>query len=297
MFPFIYIHLPRIRNLTVDRPNQKSYDGPVRQLVAVRVRVRRTDRSACSACAQIDWSVVRATLLPRESPNLRKPLWRHHLEFRSITMCPSPCETALCCGATSIDLTLPVNGPSSSIALSWTPPTTTNSPKWAPTSVGAAMSSSTMMCAAAVGRTATSSRLVDEAWGENRDGYDTIEWAASQPWSNGDVGLIGTSYGAFNQYTTAADTAAEPEGLHALLWQQHQGDRLSRRHLPAGRASGLGDVDGAELFGESGGAGRIGSGYALDWRPRRPIPTRGSGTCRSPNVRSLRVFRPGILST
>lgn len=45
--------------------------------------------------------------------------------------------------------------------------------------------------------------LVDEAWGENRDGYDTVEWAGHQPWSNGRVGLIGTSYGAFNQYTTA----------------------------------------------------------------------------------------------
>ena len=45
--------------------------------------------------------------------------------------------------------------------------------------------------------------LVDEAWGENRDGYDTVEWAAHESWSNGNVGLIGTSYGAFNQYTTA----------------------------------------------------------------------------------------------
>src|SRR5512147_2749679 len=30
--------------------------------------------------------------------------------------------------------------------------------------------------------------------GEGRDGYDTIEWAAQQPWSNGSVGTFGLSY-------------------------------------------------------------------------------------------------------
>jgi len=29
-------------------------------------------------------------------------------------------------------------------------------------------------------------------WGVNRDGYDTIEWAAEQPWSNGCVSTVGT---------------------------------------------------------------------------------------------------------
>lgn len=31
---------------------------------------------------------------------------------------------------------------------------------------------------------------------EGRDGYDTIEWAAGQPWSNGAVGTFGLSYPA-----------------------------------------------------------------------------------------------------
>ena len=31
---------------------------------------------------------------------------------------------------------------------------------------------------------------------EGRDGYDTIEWAASQPWSTGRVGTFGLSYPA-----------------------------------------------------------------------------------------------------
>lgn len=39
---------------------------------------------------------------------------------------------------------------------------------------------------------------------EARDGYDTIEWAASLPSSNGRVGTFGQSYGALTQYLTAA---------------------------------------------------------------------------------------------
>ena len=56
--------------------------------------------------------------------------------------------------------------------------------------------------------------LVDEAWGERQDGYDAVEWAGHQPWSNGSVGLIGTSYGAFNQYTTAP---TRPPSLKACM--------------------------------------------------------------------------------
>ena len=46
--------------------------------------------------------------------------------------------------------------------------------------------------------------FVDEA----RDGYDTIEWAASLPWSNGKVGAVGQSYLALVQYYAA--TLAPP---------------------------------------------------------------------------------------
>lgn len=38
---------------------------------------------------------------------------------------------------------------------------------------------------------------------EGKDGYDAIEWAAAQPWSNGKVGTLGASYGAWTQYTAA----------------------------------------------------------------------------------------------
>jgi putative CocE/NonD family hydrolase len=39
---------------------------------------------------------------------------------------------------------------------------------------------------------------------EQLDGAELVEWAAAQPWSSGDVVLHGTSYGAINQFFTAA---------------------------------------------------------------------------------------------
>lgn len=40
----------------------------------------------------------------------------------------------------------------------------------------------------------------DDGWRANRDGYDTVEWIAAQPWSNGKVGTIGGSYSGATQY-------------------------------------------------------------------------------------------------
>ncbi len=40
---------------------------------------------------------------------------------------------------------------------------------------------------------------------EGRDGYDTIEWAAKQPWSNGKVGTWGLSYPAAVQWLAAVE--------------------------------------------------------------------------------------------
>jgi len=45
-------------------------------------------------------------------------------------------------------------------------------------------------------------------WGEIRDGYDTIEWIASQPWCNGKVGTAGGSALGITQVLTAG--AAPP---------------------------------------------------------------------------------------
>jgi uncharacterized protein len=36
-------------------------------------------------------------------------------------------------------------------------------------------------------------------WGEKKDGYDTVEWLARQPWSTGKVGTLGSSQAGFAQ--------------------------------------------------------------------------------------------------
>src|SRR5437773_3180911 len=49
---------------------------------------------------------------------------------------------------------------------------------------------------------------------EGRDGYDTIEWAASQPWSNGAVGTFGLSYPGAVQWLAAVQ---DPPHLKAMV--------------------------------------------------------------------------------
>jgi predicted acyl esterase len=52
---------------------------------------------------------------------------------------------------------------------------------------------------------------------EIQDYYDAIEWAARQPWSNGNVGLIGVSYYAITQWLVAA---LQPPHLKAIVpWE------------------------------------------------------------------------------
>jgi hypothetical protein len=46
------------------------------------------------------------------------------------------------------------------------------------------------------------------------DGYDTVEWAAAQPWSNGRVGMFGASYMGYVQWQAAI---ARPPSLVAIL--------------------------------------------------------------------------------
>lgn len=49
---------------------------------------------------------------------------------------------------------------------------------------------------------------------ERRDGYDTIEWAAAQPWSNGAVGTFGLSYPGAVQWLAAIEN---PPHLKAMV--------------------------------------------------------------------------------
>ena len=47
-----------------------------------------------------------------------------------------------------------------------------------------------------------------------KDGYDTIEWAAQQPWSNGAVGSFGLSYPGAVQWLAAVE---RPPSLKAMV--------------------------------------------------------------------------------
>lgn len=52
---------------------------------------------------------------------------------------------------------------------------------------------------------------------ESIDYYDAIEWAAKQPWCNGNVGLLGISYYAINQWFVANQ---QPPSLKAIIpWE------------------------------------------------------------------------------
>jgi hypothetical protein len=61
----------------------------------------------------------------------------------------------------------------------------------------------------------------DDGWGLNRDGYDTVEWVASQPWCNGKVGTLGGSYSGATQYRLAP---TRPPHLRAMYVRESSAD-------------------------------------------------------------------------
>jgi putative CocE/NonD family hydrolase len=56
-----------------------------------------------------------------------------------------------------------------------------------------------------------------DGWGERRDGYDTVEWAGTQTWSTGKVGMLDGSYSGITQYLVAP---TRPPHLQALFVRQ-----------------------------------------------------------------------------
>ena len=49
-----------------------------------------------------------------------------------------------------------------------------------------------------------------------QDGYDTVEWAAALPWSDGKVGTVGSSYAGWTQWELAH---TRPPHLKAMIPQ------------------------------------------------------------------------------
>lgn len=66
---------------------------------------------------------------------------------------------------------------------------------------------------------------------ERQDGCDMIEWAATQPWSNGNVGMWGISFGAVVALQMAA---AAPPSLKAVIARSGSDDPYSEWTNPGG---------------------------------------------------------------
>lgn len=56
---------------------------------------------------------------------------------------------------------------------------------------------------------------------EGKDGYDTIEWAAAQPWSDGKVGTTGASYLAMDQYAAAIERPPHLTAMYAAVGSEN----------------------------------------------------------------------------
>ncbi len=73
--------------------------------------------------------------------------------------------------------------------------------------------------------------LMDEGWGEHRDGYDTIEWAAKQDYSTGKVGTMGLSFTCANQLLTAP---TRPPHLDAMFCAEYSANSYRDVFWPGG---------------------------------------------------------------
>jgi putative CocE/NonD family hydrolase len=71
----------------------------------------------------------------------------------------------------------------------------------------------------------------DDGWGVHQDGYDTVEWAAAQAWSDGNVGMVDGSYSGFTQYQVAP---TRPPHLRALSPREAGGDPYRDWHFRNG---------------------------------------------------------------
>lgn len=69
----------------------------------------------------------------------------------------------------------------------------------------------------------------NEGWLEHQDGYDTVEWAAQQPWSNGMIGTYGTSSDGQWQLATAPTRPPHLRAMFCSCAAHHRvGGRMER---------------------------------------------------------------------
>ena len=118
---------------------------------------------------------------------------------------------------------------------------------------------------------------------EGKDGYDTIEWAASQPWCNGKVGMVGASHGGIVQNMASLERPPHLAALwvdvaptNAFKWEARQGGAMGLHMYGALYLHGY---DSHELRGNTEATDRI---------------ERGAENLREEMLRLLREpLRPG----
>ncbi len=71
---------------------------------------------------------------------------------------------------------------------------------------------------------------------ERQDGYDMVEWIASQPWSNGNVGMWGISYGGVDTWQVAM---LHPPHLKAIIVRSGTDDIYTDWAYPGGMPRGF----------------------------------------------------------
>ena len=74
-------------------------------------------------------------------------------------------------------------------------------------------------------------QLRTDGWGDLQDGYDTVEWAAHQPWSSGQIGMLDGSFSGVTQYLVAP---TRPPHLRALFVRQGGSDFYRDGRFPGG---------------------------------------------------------------
>lgn len=62
----------------------------------------------------------------------------------------------------------------------------------------------------------------DDGWGIHQDGFDTIEWAAQQPWCNGNVGMVGACNSGMTQSLAAPTRPPHLKALFILVGGAHR---------------------------------------------------------------------------
>ena len=90
---------------------------------------------------------------------------------------------------------------------------------------------------------------------EAKDGFDTVEWIAKQPWSNGKIAMMGGSYGGFNQWTIVKEfpphltTIAPTASAHMGVDFPNDGG-IGSRYQMAWTSFTTGKTGNGNLFGD-----------------------------------------------